>query len=133
MKCLAITGQFHSFLFFPRSSNNIALNQFMPYLIDQQKLTCHQSGTNRLFHSKETLSLHIIDHLFKAVDERRITAMILIDLSKAFYSLSRKLLLCKPKDLGTSESSTEWFESYLSSRYKTTRIGCTSPSPLPVP
>ena len=44
-----------------------------------------------------------------------ITAMILIDLTKAFESLSHNLLLCKLQDLamGTSESSTKWFESYL--------------------
>ena len=41
--------------------------------------------------------------------------MILTDLTKVFDSLSHNLLLCKPQDLamGTSESSTKWFESYL--------------------
>ena len=54
-----------------------------------------------------------------------ITAIILIDLTKAFDSLSHNLLLCKLQDLamGTSESSTKWFESYLTERYHTTRIG----------
>ena len=56
------------------------------------QLTRHQSG-NRLFHSTETWSLHVTGHLFKAVGEKKITAMILIDLIKAF---------------DTSESSTTW-------------------------
>ena len=47
-----------------------------------------------------------------------ITAIILIDLTKGFDSLSHNLLLCKLQDLavGTSESSTKWFESYLTER-----------------
>jgi len=93
----------------------------MAYLIKKPKFTRHQCG-NRLFHSTETLSLHVTDHLFKAVDEKRITAMILIDLSKAFESLSHNLLLGKLQDMGTYESSTKWFESYLAERHQTTRI-----------
>ena len=104
----------------------------MAYLIKKQKFTRHQCG-NRLFHSTETLSLHVTDHLFnlfKVVDhDKRITAVILIDLSKAFDSLSHNLLLGKLQDLGTSESSTKWFESYSAERDQTTRIGCTLSSP----
>ena len=37
-----------------------------------------------LFHSTETWSLHVTGHLFKAVDEKKITAMILLDLIKVF-------------------------------------------------
>ena len=88
----------------------------MAYLIKEQRLTHHQSG-NRQFHSTETLSLHVTDYLFKAVDEKMITAMILIDLSKAFDSVLHTLLLHKVQDLGTSESSTKWFKSYLPKRY----------------
>ena len=43
----------------------------MAYLIEKQKLTRHQSG-DRLFYSTKTLSLQVTDHLFKAVDEKRI-------------------------------------------------------------
>ena len=43
--------------------------------------------------------------------------MILIDLSKAFESLSHNLFVRKLQDLGTSESSTKWFESSLTERY----------------
>ena len=57
--------------------------------------------------------------------------MILIDLSKAFDSLSHNFLLRKLQDPGTSKSSTKWFESYLAERYQTTRIGCTLSSLLP--
>ena len=61
---------------------------------------------------------------------RKDFSMILIDLSKAFDSLSHNLLFNKQQDLGTSESSTKWFESYLAERHQTTRIVCTLSSSL---
>ena len=55
-------------------------------MIKNNRLTSHQSG-NRKFHSTETLSLLVSDHICKAMDKKQITAMVLIDLSKAFDSL----------------------------------------------
>ena len=59
------------------------LNQFNDFLTQQGNLTCHQSG-NRKYHSTETLSLLVTGHIFKAMDKKEITAMVLIDGSKAF-------------------------------------------------
>ena len=85
------------------------------------KSSLRKSRTNIAINSQDKfhtyISLHATDHVFKAVDERRITAMILIDLSKAFEILSHNLLVRKLQDLGTSESSTKWFESSLTERY----------------
>ena len=65
-------------------TEKIALNQFTEYLTQQGNLTCHQSG-NRKFYSTETLSLLVTGH--KVMDKKEITAMVLIDLSKAFDSI----------------------------------------------
>ena len=64
----------------------IALCQFNNYLIKNNRLTSHQNG-NRKFHSTETLSLLVSDHICKAMDKKQITTMVLIDPSKAFDSL----------------------------------------------
>lgn len=103
----------------------IVLHQLMYYLINKQKLTCHQSG-NRQFNSTETLSLYVTKYLCKTIDEKKITAIILIDSSEAFDSLSYNLLLHKLQDLGISEPCARWFNSYLTERYQTTCIGCSS-------
>ena len=66
-------------------TEKITLNQFTEYLTQQGNLTCHQSG-NRKFHSTETLSLLVTGHIYKAMD-KKITAMVLIDLSKVFDSI----------------------------------------------
>lgn len=89
----------------------IALHQLMDYLIKKQKLNCHQGG-NRQLHSTETLSLCVTEYLYKTIDQKKITAIILIDLSKAFDSLSHNLLLRKFQDLYISEPCAKWFDSY---------------------
>ena len=74
-------------------------------------------------HSTETLSLHVTDYIFKAIDAEKVTGMVLIDLSKAFDSLSHSVLLNKLWSLGTYASALSWFESYFSDRQQTTRLG----------
>ena len=100
----------------------IALNQYLDYLTSHGRLTTHQSG-NRKMHSIETLSLHVTDYIFKAIGAKKVTGMVLIDLSKAFDSLSHSVLLNKLWSLGTSASALSLFESYLCDRQQTTRVG----------
>ena len=75
------------------------LNQFNDFLSQQGNLTCHQSG-NRKYHSTETLSLLVTGHIFKATDKKEITAMVLIDRSKAFNSICHRTLLLKLQGMG---------------------------------
>ena len=100
----------------------IALNQFTEYLTQQGNLTCHQSG-NRKFHSTKTLSLLVTSHIYKAMDKKEITALLLIDLSKAFESICHRTLLTKLKGLGASNEALNWFERYLTNRMQSTRLG----------
>ena len=110
----------------------IALCQFNNYLIKNNRLTSHQSG-NRKFHSTETLSLLVSDHICKAMDKKQITAMVLIDLSKAFDSLCHLNLLNKLTNLGTSNKARMWFQSYLpTNRQQCTRIATSLSDPLTV-
>ena len=96
------------FLFFPkRKKNKETFN------------TKHQSG-NMKEHS--TLRLLVTDHLLKAIDDEKVTAVVLIDLNKSFNSISHATRLNKLPFLGTSRNTQNWFQSYLTDREKTTRI-----------
>ena len=98
-------------------------NQFNSFLTRENRLTQHQSG-NRKKNSTETLSLHVTDHIFRAIDDKKFTAsMVLIDLSKAFDSICHTSLLHKLRYLGTSSQALAWFESYLTGRMQSTRVG----------
>ena len=112
-------------------AERIAMRQFNDYLTLHNRLTRHHSG-NRSLHSTETLSLLVTDDIFRAVDSRQITAMVLIDLSKAFDSLCHSTLLSKLQLLGTSEKALLWFKSYLSDRQQCTRIGTSLSDPLTI-
>ena len=70
-------------------TEKISLGQFNNYLTPKSHFTCHQSG-NRKHPSTETLSLLVSDHILCAMDEKQITAMVLI--SKAFDSLCHSTL-----------------------------------------
>ena len=72
----------------------IALDQLTTHLEEEKRLTNHQSGNKKL-HSTETLNLLISDTVFESMDRKEITALVLLDLSKAFDSIDHSLLLTK--------------------------------------
>jgi hypothetical protein len=63
-----------------------ALNQFMPYLSSHNRLTACQSG-NKRWHSTETTLIKSTDIILKAMNDKKLTAVVLLDMSKAFGSL----------------------------------------------
>ena len=96
-----------------------------------KKLSTKQSG-NKKFHFTETSQIKITDTIIKATDKKEITAVVLLDLSKAFNSINHETLLNKLRDISLSCSSHSWFRSYLSDRYQMVRINSTLSDPLPI-
>ena len=60
----------------------VALDQFSSYITENQRLSPHQNG-NRKHHSTETLNIFITDKMLEVRDKKHLTALILLDLSKA--------------------------------------------------
>ncbi|CAB4016050.1 acetylserotonin O-methyltransferase-like [Paramuricea clavata] len=79
------------------------------------RLTTKQSG-NKRWHSTETTLIRTTDFIVNAMDKRKITAIVLLDMSKAFDSINHGILLKKLQDVGVSRSVLQWFDSYLSNR-----------------
>jgi len=73
--------------------------------------------------------------ILNATDQKKLTAVVLLDLTKAFDSIDHRIHLAKLQDIGESRSATEWFGSYLTSRYQASqavRINATLSTKLPV-
>ena len=56
----------------------------------------------------------------------------LLDTSKAFDSVNHEILLSKLQDIGLSSIATEWFRSYLQSRYQAVKIHNVTSEQLPM-
>ena len=95
-------------------------------------LSGHQSG-NKKRHSTETLNILTSDLALEAMDRKQVTALVLLDLSKAFDCIDHMSLLKKLRAMGTSKEAIEWFISYFTGRKQLVRIGCETSEPRPVP
>ena len=98
-------------------------------LINKGRLAKDQSR-NKAWHSTETSVIKTTDGILSAMDQRKLTAITLLDLSKAFDSISHKILLTKLEDVGASFSSIQWFRSYLSERRQVVKINSAVSEPL---
>jgi len=76
-------------------------NQLMDYLTSKGRLSTKQSG-NKEEHSTETSVIQTTDIILSAIDKKHLTAVILLDMSKAFDSIDHTLLLVKLQDVGAS-------------------------------
>ena len=82
--------------------------------------------------STESTLLYFTDELLNNMDQKKISVVALLDMSKAFDSIRHDLMLCKLRKAGVSESACAWFESYLSQREQVVKIQNTLSIPLPV-
>ena len=83
-------------------------------------------------HSTESALLHFTDELLNNMDQKKISVVVRLDMSKAFDSIRHELMLRKRRNSGVSESACAWFESYLSQRQQVVKFQNTVSDPLPV-
>lgn len=110
-----ITGPSLCYLSYQKICERVTHNQFTSYLLSRERLTKNQSG-NKKWHSTETSVLQTTDAILSAIDEKKLTAIVLLDMSKAVDSISHEILISKLQDVGASYSCLECFRSYLSER-----------------
>jgi hypothetical protein len=108
----------------------VALNQFSGFLNRTDSLSSQQSG-NKKYHSTETLSILVKDFLLNSMDNKKLTGLVLLDLSKAFDSVDHSILLKKLSNIGVSGEALNWLESYISDRKQFVRIGSSVSEVLP--
>lgn len=77
----------------------MVLNQVVPYLDINKRLSKEQSG-NKKHHSTETSLIETTDTILNAIDKKKVTAVVVLDMSKAFDNLDHKILMIKLQDVG---------------------------------
>ena len=88
--------------------------------------------TQKEWHSTETSLVSSTDAILRAIDQTKVTAIVYLDMSKAFDNIKHEILLNKLKNIGLSSSALTWFCSYLSHRSQVVRINSTLSDALPV-
>ena len=64
-----------------KDCERIVLDHVNSYLTENKLLTSHQSG-NKKSHSTETLNILLTDNILEAMNDKKITTLVLLDLSK---------------------------------------------------
>ena len=77
-RIVTTTAQFPYSQFSPKS---LRRSHFANTMTDSKQYTNSASERNRKFHPTESLSSLVVDDIFKAIDQKRLTVMVLIDLS----------------------------------------------------
>ena len=98
-----------------------ATQQLAKYLENNNIISPSQHAY-RKGHSTVTCLFEVVNQLYKLIDEKKVAAVISLDLSKAFDSINHNLMLNKLSKMGLSESSLLWIQSYLSDRQQFIRF-----------
>src|SRR6201996_8073180 len=87
----------------------------------------------RKFHSTETALLRIYNDLLLAIENKRVSALIFLDLSAAFDTVDHTILLSRLSlNFGLISSELSLLTSFLSGRTLSVNVGSLSTSPSPV-
>ena len=109
-----------------RLFEKLIYDQLYQYLDKHKYLVSHQSGFRSL-HSVVTCLLKGTNDWYIDIDNGRYTAMIFIDLKKAFDTVDHQILLDKMQFYGITGRAHKWFSSYLDYRKQYCRVnGATS-------
>ena len=102
--------------------------QLLDYLESNKMLTNAQHGFRQNL-STETALLTVTNSLYENIEKKKISLLILLDLSKAFDSVSHPILLNKMSML---KIDSFWFENYLKNRFQSVRLGSIFSSPIEI-
>ena len=78
----------------------------------------------RKFHSTETALLKLHNDIISSMDDGRVTALTLLDLSAAFDTMDHNILLRRLGNwFGVSGKALDWFKSYFTDRSQRIKLG----------
>lgn len=100
-----------------------AVHHQLYYFLKENKIVASKQFGFRPKLSTNTALTHFTDNLLLNMDSGRLTGAVFLDLSKAFDTVDRNLLLHKFNSVGLSDDTLNWFQSYLTNRKQRTSVG----------
>ena len=85
-------------------------SQTISYLDNFNILPKNQSGFRKQ-HSTTTVLVNVVDDIMRSIDKKEVTALVLLDFSKAFDTVNHQLLCAKLKYVGF-DRTVNFFTSY---------------------
>ena len=98
-----------------KTFERILHGQLVNYLEENKLLPSCQYGYRKQHNTSQAV-IDLMDHVNKSLDEKMITIAIFMDLSKAFDTVDRTILLNKLHELGLADTSTSLINSYMTNR-----------------
>ena len=92
--------------------------------IDSSHASNDYQSAYRKFHSTKTALLKIHNDILSSMDDGRVTALTLLDLSAAFDTIDHTILRRRLGNwFGVSGKAMDWFKSYLTGRSQRIKLG----------
>ena len=89
--------------------------QLYKYLTDNNLLHPSQQGFRRK-RSTQTALIKVVDNWLTNINKGQVTAVVFLDLAKAFDTVKHNIQVRKLETLGVTGSDMDWFSSYLDNR-----------------
>ena len=94
--------------------------QLITYLISKDFITLDQSAY-RKFHSTTTCLHNTIDEWLQNMDDKLLTGICFLDISKCFDTIDHFILIDKLRRYGIRNIELEWFKSYITNRFQSVK------------
>ena len=96
-------------------------DQVYDYLVHNDLLHADHHGFIK-YHSTSTALQQLVDLWLNAVDQNKLSAAVLLDLSAGFDVIDHDTLLKKLEKYGFDSVTLSWFEDYMAERYQCVQI-----------
>ena len=111
--------------FISKITEKIVSLQITQYLKTNSLFEKHQSAY-RQHHNTETALIKITNDLLLSADDKKVSVLVLLDLSAAFDTIDHTILLTRlQKTFGLGGTVLNWFKSYLTNRVQCVKINKT--------